>query len=107
MRILISLLLIATCCAQAKADNAESELLVKGCSEVAAIYDRQGQRHLYAGFTTSVSEALRAGYCKGVIDQYRRTEHCSNTWTEQAKRIAIQADDYLPSFNQLLSRSCG
>jgi hypothetical protein len=88
------------------ADQSQAQLLVEGCAEVGAIYDRRGQQHLYAGVTTSVAEALRAGYCKGVIDQYRRTNSCyKDDWVEQAKAISSESDAY--SVSQLLSKSCG
>ena len=90
------------------AEEYEVELLVQGCSEVEAIYDRKGEKHLYAGITTSVSEALRAGYCKGVIDQYRRSKGCyQRDWVEQAKVIAKENDSSYHSVDHLLRKSCG
>ncbi|WP_313506193.1 hypothetical protein [Stutzerimonas kunmingensis] len=86
------------------ADNAER--LVKGCSELVAIYHQRDQKKMLAGWTTSASDALLAGYCRGVLDEFRRTSLCdTHDWHVQAQRVA-QANTSA-SINELLSHSCG
>lgn len=65
------------------------ERLVQGCQELVAIYSNHDERRLMAGVTTSVSEAMRAGYCMGVINEYQRTTLCGvRDWHVLASRIA-------------------
>lgn len=90
------------------ADN-ETELLIQGCAEVEAIYYRRNEKNLLAGINTSVAEALRAGYCKGVLEQYRRDHraHCRGDWVEQARKIAEHSGKSSLKVDQLLRQSCG
>lgn len=73
---------------QAQANN-DPEYLIQGCKEVVAIYAKRDEKRLAAKLTTSVSEALRAGYCRGMLDEYRRSYKCgTNDWLIQAQNIA-------------------
>lgn len=91
-----------------QADEDEAKLLIKGCAEVATIYDRRGEKNLLAGINTSVAEALRAGYCKGVLEQYRRSGVCYRTdWIEQAQKIGQESGSQKISVTQLLRKTCG
>lgn len=89
------------------------ERLIKGCGELTGIYKNQGEKRLLAAQMTSLSEALRAGYCRGVIDEYRRSGHYYNCrgvdWLQQATFIAQYAT--MPTdrlrVEDLLERSCG
>lgn len=88
----------------------ESKYLVTSCQALVEIYAKRDQQHLLAGLTTSTSAALRAGYCRGVLDEYRRsTDFCyQGDWYVQAARIAeypSYADD-LPAVDELLKQSC-
>ncbi|UIP32233.1 hypothetical protein [Stutzerimonas kunmingensis] len=89
--------------------NDDPEHLIQSCKELVGIYAKRDEQHLLAGLVTSPSEALRAGYCRGVLDEYRRSSFCSQSdWHTQAARIA----DYpafaeeLPSVETLLKQSC-
>lgn len=89
--------------------NDAPEHLIQSCKELVGIYAKRDQQHLLAGLVTSPSEALRAGYCRGVLDEYRRSSFCAQSdWHIQAARIA----DYpafaeeLPSVETLLKQSC-
>lgn len=86
----------------------EVKTLISSCAEVESIYNRRGEKHLLAGVTTSVAEAMRAGYCKGVLEQYRRTTNgCGRVdWVDQAQAIARTATDETSSINHLLRRYC-
>ena len=69
--------------------NNDPEHLIQSCQELIGIYNKRGEKHLAAGLTTSLSEALRAGYCMGVVDEYRRKTRCYvDDWYSQAKKIA-------------------
>jgi len=89
------------------------ERLVEGCTELTEIYKNKNEKRFLAAQMTSLSEALRAGYCRGVIDEYRRGEgryECSYVdWLQQATYIAQYAT--MPtarlSVSDLLERSCG
>lgn len=90
--------------------NDASKHLVSSCRELVEIYVKRDQQHLLAGLTTSTSEALRAGYCRGVIDQYRRSnDSCAqNNWYTQAASIAAYPEyaEKLPAVEALLEESC-
>ena len=91
-----------------RAETDEAKMLIQGCAEVEAIYNRRGEKNLFAGINTSVAEALRAGYCRGVLEQYRRNDSCSqNDWVQQAQRIGQASDRQSISIHELLRRSCG
>jgi len=93
--------------AHTNAAEEEAKLLIQGCAEVEAIYNRRGERQLLAGITTSVAEAMRAGYCKGVLEQHARTSSCSQAdWVSQAQRIARTSISEAINVTYLLRRSC-
>ena len=105
----ICLMLVSSNVAYAQAGS-ESKHLVTSCQALVEIYAKRDQQHLLAGMTTSTSAALRAGYCRGVLDEYRRrTEFCyQGDWYVQAARIAeypSYAED-LPAVDELLKQSC-
>ena len=99
--LLATALLLASVTAQAAPD---SQTLISGCQELTGIYARRDEKNLYAALTTSREEAFRAGYCRGMLEQYRRESNCWNDWYEQASYIAKQAND--TSVRQLLQASC-
>jgi hypothetical protein len=87
----------------------DSRTLVNSCHKLVKIYATRDQQNLLAGLTTSTSEALRAGYCRGVLEEYRRTNRCLQAdWLVQATRVAkypeYAAD--LPATGVLLRESC-
>lgn len=52
--------------------------LVSSCREVVEIYSKKNEQRFLAAQTTSMSEAMRAGYCIGVVQQYlRNSNNCS------------------------------
>lgn len=66
----------------------DTERFIQGCQEVIKIYTDHEEERLLAGVTTSVSAAMRAGYCRGVISEYQRTKPCAiSDWYEVANRI--------------------
>ena len=85
------------------------EKLITACKEVIDIYSNRAEQRLLAGLTTGPAEALRAGYCIGVLSEYRRQYQCyTGSWYEQAERIAELSVTLAPrtSFDELLEISC-
>jgi hypothetical protein len=108
MKTCVFLLVAVLCSGIVQAAEDEAALLIKGCEEVEAIYMRRGEKNLLAGLTTSVAEALRAGYCKGVLEQYRRSGGCPRTdWVDQAQTIGREPVSEKTSVTQLLRKTCG
>ena len=106
----VPLLIVAVLLIPPIAVAEDSKRLVKGCEVLVQIYDKQGESGLLAGFTTSLSDALRAGYCRGVIDEFVRVNviGCSRRWRSMADRIATDGrTDPNASVEQLLESSCG
>lgn len=69
--------------------NDDPKHLIQSCQELVGIYSKRDEKNFAAGLTTSLSEALRAGYCMGVVDEYRRNTRCYvDDWYSQAKKIA-------------------
>lgn len=91
------------------ADDAAKQLIVS-CKELEAIYEKRDKQQFLAGLTTSTSEALRAGYCRGVLEEFRRTRTvcAQRDWYKQAKLIASYSAyaEELPSVDSLLRQSC-
>lgn len=99
--------------AKDKGDFAGFEGFVDGCSELVQIYEKREQRRFFAGQTTSLSEALRAGYCRGIIEQYKRqNDHyrrgCHTDWYEIAEFVARQdgAEYKFGGMESLLETAC-
>lgn len=100
-------LLLSVSCAQANDDAAS---LVHNCKELVSIYAKRDEQRLLAGVSTSVSSALRAGRCIGVLDEYRRHSGCATSdWFIQAQRIAATPRlgyDEAIDIESLLEKSC-
>jgi len=95
---------------EVKASNKAHDLIYS-CAEAVAIYDKKDKRHLYTAITTSLSEALRAGYCRGVLVEFRRNSRYNcyqNNWLDQARIIAEYpiTDKQSVNVEQLLRKSC-
>ena len=85
----------------------ESERLINGCSELVDIYDEHEKARFMAAQVTSLSEAMRAGYCQGVIDEYRRTSNCQvESRMAMAKRIANMQNLKASDTDTLLMSAC-
>ena len=80
----------------------EVQDLVQSCAEAVAIYDRKDEEpHSFTALTTSLSEALSAGYCRGVLEQYHRSRryNACKHWLDHAREISTKT-----SFNQSIER---
>lgn len=73
----------------------DGEFLVQACQEAIDIYSSREEKQLLASVRTSMSEAMRAGYCIGVLQQYiKQNSTCSysryrkSNWYTLAQSIA-------------------
>lgn len=118
MKPLILALLLVSPHALAKPLSASGVELVEACKELVDIYDKHNEKKTLAGWRTSVSEALQAGYCRGVVIEYRRARAeapgyvaacATQDWFEQAQAISIFAQQFSQksTVGQLLDQSCG
>lgn len=84
--------------------------LIKSCIEAVNVFDGSGENNLFAAVSTSLEEALRAGYCRGVIVEYRRQKrgNCGRSWLVQARNIARYTTDAseIISVDFLLRNAC-
>lgn len=101
--------LLATLLSPLAQANNDPEHLIESCKELVGIYAKHDQQNLLAGMSTSLSEALRAGYCMGVVDEYRRHNLCGrNDWFSQAARVAEMPITFAKrtTVEALLAHSC-
>jgi hypothetical protein len=87
--------------------------LIAACKEYVAIYDRRGEKRFLAGIATSTAEAMRAGLCRGMLEEHAGHsrfgggESCSGRWYEQASFVASQnSSDFAGSSERLLDAAC-
>ncbi|GAA5525295.1 hypothetical protein Maes01_01861 [Microbulbifer aestuariivivens] len=87
----------------------DSKTLILSCREYVAIYDRRGEKSLLASISTSPAEAMRAGICRGMLEEHAKHQRysCGNQWYQQASVIANQDPElYQYSKEQLLDEAC-
>lgn len=115
-------LFLLPACVMAKPTEPESVKLIKACKELVAMYDREGVENKLVSWFGSVSEGMQAGYCRGVIVEYRRHDdlqaveqwsshpRCNQPdWFTQAQQIAnFSPEPYAGhSIGHILESSCG
>lgn len=115
-------LLLLPACVMAKPAEPESVKLIKACKELVAMYDREGEEKQLVSWFGSVSEGMQAGYCRGVIVEYRRHDEvkaveqwsshkrCNQPdWFTQAQQIAnFSPEPYTGHpVGHILESSCG
>ena len=94
--VLISVFFIIPANAKTNSFNTnDGTFLIKSCREAIEIFENKSEKRFLAAQMTSVSEAMRAGYCIGVLEQYNKENHyCSygdidvRNWYQMAKIIA-------------------
>lgn len=105
------LLVFATLIAMnSAAADVDGKTLILSCQEYVAIYDRRGEKSLLASISTSPAEAMRAGICRGMLEEHAKHQpsSCDTPWYQQALFIANQdAELYQQSREQLLDEACG
>ena len=68
----------------------DGELLLQSCREAVELFDPKGNLGDYAALHTSMSEAMRAGYCIGVVKQYIQGSHsCDSKRNKNARWLEI------------------
>ncbi len=93
---------------QASQANTDAARLIDGCRELVNIYGKRDELRFAAAQFTSLSEAMRAGYCRGVLDEYQRKNTCNtNDWREQANTIVSHAFEQPQDVDTLLATACG
>lgn len=96
---------------QASADE-DAAYLLKSCKDLVDIFAQFEEEKPLAVITTSREDAMRAGYCQGVTDEYRRQRSefdcAANDWFEQAQKITEVPSDSPVAKNiaTLLAFSC-
>lgn len=103
-------LLLALALPKVSEANENAQQLVQGCKELAAIYASRDQQRRLAAVTTSLSEAMMAGYCMGVVKEYQRKNSCeANGWHQLASRISELPNWYTGAedLDSLLGKACG
>ncbi len=83
--------------------------LIQSCQELVDAYTDADQLSTIAKVASSFSEALRAGYCMGRVDEYRRSYECAtDDWFEQAARIVDMPESLSTrhTVDELLEYSC-
>ena len=83
-----------------------TQTLISSCRELIAIYDRKGQKQFLAGISTSAAEALRAGICRGMLEEHSRHDNCNAGWYDEALKIAQTNVDEEQNVEDLLKSSC-
>lgn len=72
----------------AQAAPITAEALATNCQELIAIYNKKGEQRFIAGMSTSVAEAMRAGICRGMIEEHTNHGRCIRGWYAMASTIA-------------------
>lgn len=90
--------------------SSDTSRLIEGCQELTEIYSSHDQERFLAAATTSLSEAMRAGYCLGTLTEFKRHFKCPIGDTYQlAARIAELPDWHSDTahMDTLLVNACG
>jgi len=66
----------------------DAKYLIKSCSNMVDIFDRKMEKKFLAGMTTSVSEALLAGVCLGMIAEHGMHNSCRKHPYDIAMKIS-------------------
>lgn len=90
--------------AGAQAGSITAEALATNCQELIAIYDKKGEQRFIAGMSTSVAEAMRAGICRGMIEEHANHNSCYRNWYDIASTIA-ELDTY-SNVERMLDHAC-
>ncbi|MBB1468110.1 hypothetical protein H5232_06485 [Pseudoalteromonas sp. SG41-5] len=69
----------------------DAAFLQASCLEATVIFDRQNEQGKFAALHTSMAEAMRAGYCIGVLQQYIKQQHnCPNYYQSNRQQGGIR-----------------
>ncbi len=85
-------------------DNNSALLLVKSCREVLEIFKSRDEKKFLAAQRTSLSEAMRAGYCIGAVQNFNcESSRKYGNWLVKARSIAAvpNTDEDLELYTQV------
>lgn len=105
VRLVISFSLMSAISGQVQAAPITAETLTSSCQELIAIRDKKGKQRFMAGMSTSVAEAMRAGICRGMIEEHANHNTCYKGWYDMASSIAEM--DSLSNAETMLDSACG
>lgn len=74
-------------------EKPDAEFLIDACQAVTEIYNAHNEKRFLASQTTSLADAMRAGYCLGVMEQYQCRRMEKYSLFESARRIASLDED--------------
>lgn len=86
-QLILAITLLSAACRGAQAAQITGKTLVSSCQELIAIYNKNGEQRLLAGVSTSVAEAMRAGICRGMIEEHANHSSCHRNWHAMASTI--------------------
>jgi len=89
----VAITLLSITYREAQANPITVDTLQTSCQELIAIYDKKGEQRFIAGMSTSVAEAMRAGICRGMIEEHANHNRCYRNWYTMASTIA-EADSF-------------
>lgn len=80
---------------EAKSDfeSPDARFLIEACQSVTRIFNAHNEKRLLASQRTSLSDAIRAGYCLGMLEQFQCRFSGKHSLYEGARRIAILNSD--------------
>lgn len=112
LNVFILLFLSAAVPKEALATPITSDTLIESCRELVSIYNKKGEQRFLAGLSTSVAEAMRAGICRGMIEEHANHSRCLAGWHTMAKSIAMMEPDLvakkpISGVEWILGRACG
>ncbi|WP_052063449.1 hypothetical protein [Nitrincola sp. A-D6] len=88
--LLITIVSVGSSNTSARGDfsNPDAEFLITACKAVSEIYNAHDEKRFLASQRTSLSDAMRAGYCLGAIEHYQCGGWSKYSLFEAARRIA-------------------
>jgi len=101
----VSLAMLSVTSRVAQAAPISIDTLATSCQELIAIYDKKGEQRFIAGMSTSVAEAMRAGICRGMIEEHANHNRCYRNWYAMASTITEL--DSFPNVEAILDSACG
>lgn len=94
------------CSGNGLAQPTDKEILINSCAEVADVMEYMDGISKFI-FDADADAVLKAGYCMGTLNEYRRANHlnCNNNIIQGANWIS-KLGKYNLNMRQLLNQSC-
>lgn len=74
-------------------ESPDTEFLIRACQAVTEIYNAHDEKRFLASQRTSLSDAMRAGYCLGMMEQFQCGFRGKYSLFEGARRVATLSAD--------------